>query len=166
MSKTPYPRPVTRLNEVDEAVLTAEIHGTVAGVLVARETSVNAVKIATAEAGDAARMRLEVFAGECESALREDCFSLSLSLPADTVALARRIEALAAWVRGFLSGLGQAGARLDALDDEAVDMLRDLDAVARGASLEENASDAEELAYAELVEYARLCAGHFYRLLE
>ncbi|MGH8271944.1 MAG: UPF0149 family protein [Gammaproteobacteria bacterium] len=161
MSKTPSPQAA----EAEAAVRTAETYGAVTGALATRETPVNAVELAAADASEAVRTRLEAFAGECECALREDGFSLYVSLPAATVPLARRIEALAAWVRGFLSGLGQAGARLDALDAESADMLRDLDAIARGASLEENASDAEEQAYAELVEYARLCTEHFYRLL-
>lgn len=161
MPKSPSHRPGGPAEFADAA----EVHGVIIGALAAHEVPVRAAGlIAEGAAGDAQK-RFEAFAGECAAALREDRFSLSSSLPDDTVPLAQRVDALAAWVSGFLSGLGQAGTRLGRLDADAVDMLRDLDAVARGVSLEENASDAEERAYGELVEYIRLCAHRFYRLL-
>lgn len=79
-----------------------------------------------------------------------------LLLPDADAVLPERLDALAAWCSGFLSGFGLAGGRAEALDADGASGLVDLAAIADvdpGAS--ESEADAEE-SYAELVEYVRV----------
>lgn len=149
----------------DSKVRAAEVGGLIVGALIAGDSPAGAAGIAVEDADGAMRASLRTLAEEGAAALREGRLFSSLWLPDDAVPLERRVEALVAWVRGFLSGLGQAGERLGALDAESHEALRDLEAISRGAALEENASGAEERAYAELIEYVRLCTIHLYRAL-
>ena len=77
-------------------------------------------------------------------------------LPDDETDLAARVEALGAWCQGFLYGFGAAGtaahAKLPATVSEA---LADLAQVSHVGQPGSEAPEAEESAYAELVEFLR-----------
>lgn len=93
---------------------------------------------------------------DCQRALRDTDFSFAPLLPEDDLPLALRIEALASWCQGFLSGLGQSGLRGDTpLSADATDAMRDLAAIAL-ADADVTDDDAGEVAYMELVEYVRV----------
>ena len=77
-----------------------------------------------------------------------------LLLPDEEAALAARLDALAAWCSGFLSGFGLAGGRSDHLDEDGESGLGDLAAIA-DLDPDTEESDAEDN-YAELVEYVRV----------
>ena len=113
----------------------------------------------------------DVLAQECYTALRvlftqtlavldAGEFELTLLLPDDAQPLVVRVEALRAWCEGFLYGYGASGQHQAGLDTEQRDLLRDIEQISR-AELEES-GEAEEHAYAELVEFLRLAATSFY----
>lgn len=77
-------------------------------------------------------------------------------LPTDDVAIAQRTQALSAWVQGFLGGLGQTrrhgGLRPSA---QATEILRDFAQIAL-VDEQPEASEVNEVAWVELVEYLRI----------
>lgn len=147
------------------AVAAAECEGTLMGALAAGEAPGAAAALAGAAAGQGHGAALEQWARALGTGLGEGQLAFRLSVPADRDPLDRRIEALAAWVRGFLSGIGQAGGRLRSSGAQVGETLSDLDAIARGAAVTEGGSDAEERAYAELVEYVRLAVQTLFETL-
>lgn len=162
MSKESEPaKPANRV----AAMGAAECEGTLVGALAAGESPVAAAGLGAAVVGSEEPAALETLARTLQSQLGEGRLAFRLSLPDDSNALDLRIEALAAWARGFLSGIGQAGARLPSADAEVAEMLSDLDAIARGAAVTEGGSEAEERAYAELIEYVRLAAQSLFEAM-
>lgn len=84
-----------------------------------------------------------------------------LWLPADEEPLEDRTISLAQWCSGFLAGLGSGG-QLDRLSSEAREAIDDLQQIARAelavAPGKGKASEEDEEAYAEIVEYVRVVA--------
>ncbi|MDP5053097.1 MAG: UPF0149 family protein [Congregibacter sp.] len=96
--------------------------------------------------------------------LGEGAFDFQPLLPEDELELSQRIDAMAQWCRGFLSGYAQARVRSEGqgkpvLPDSA-EALRDFAAIAQAAVDEEDQEDsnAAEDAYYELLEYLRVAA--------
>ncbi len=108
---------------------------------------------------------LQAWARVIHAQLEAPDFSFPLGVPDDDAVLAVRVDALAAWAHEFLSALGQAGARLNSLDAEARDTLRELEAIGQGAVIGEGDEEAEERMYAELVEHGRLSVLLLYETL-
>lgn len=77
-------------------------------------------------------------------------------LPEDNVAIAERAQALSEWVQGFLGGLGQTrrhgGLRPSA---QATEILRDFAQIAL-VDADPEATEVNEMAWMELVEYLRV----------
>lgn len=86
-----------------------------------------------------------------------DC-DFQLLLPDDETTLDARIYALSAWCQGFLAGLALGGVSdLAALPDDAREIAHDLLEIARAeTSYHLEGSEADEEAYAELMEYLRV----------
>ena len=82
-------------------------------------------------------------------------YGLKLVLPDDEWPLPDRVEALAAWCQGYLSGLGQSGAASLGLEDESKSAIRDLSAIGQ-ADTELEEGESEEQDYAQLTEYVRV----------
>ncbi len=78
-------------------------------------------------------------------------------LPPDSAPMEQRADALVAWCRGFLGGIGLADAadRVSSLDDDSQEMLRDLGQIA-ASNLEFGGGEEDEQSLAELVEYIRV----------
>ncbi|MFZ2236344.1 MAG: UPF0149 family protein [Dokdonella sp.] len=78
-------------------------------------------------------------------------------LPSDSAPLEQRADALVAWCRGFLGGIGLADAadHVSSLDDVSQEMLRDLGQIA-ASNLEFSGGEEDEQSLAELVEYIRV----------
>lgn len=92
-------------------------------------------------------------------------------LPDDEETRDRRSEALAHWCEGYLHGLvsPQSG-RSDALEqrlaaDPIADIIRDMLEMTRAIADDENDSEGEEEAYAEVVEYLRVAVQLVYEEL-
>jgi uncharacterized protein YgfB (UPF0149 family) len=77
-------------------------------------------------------------------------------LPDDETDLAARVESLGAWCQGFLYGFGTAGTAAHAkLPATVSEVLADLAQVSHVGAPGGESPEAEESAYAELVEFLR-----------
>lgn len=76
-------------------------------------------------------------------------------LPADEAPLPARVAALGEWCEGFLFGLGLAGDTATQGGSEVREVVEDFAQIARAGLEDEAGSEADEVAYAELVEYVR-----------
>lgn len=152
---------------LDEAEL-AESHGLLCGLICCQ---------AAETVGDylqhLAAMQLLVQPGETLAAVMTDLWEktgkqfededlgFELWLPDDDEPLEERTASLAQWCSGFLAGLGSSG-QLQNLSDDAREAIEDLQQIARAElspdSEDGQASEEEEQAYTEIVEYVRVVA--------
>ena len=89
--------------------------------------------------------------------MESETFEFSLLLPDDDSDLTLRVEALSAWCRGFLSGLGASGVSdLGSLGVDAREFVTDLERF-RALTLGDDDSG-DEQAFVELTEFARMGA--------
>ena len=92
---------------------------------------------------------------DCDKALHSPDMSVHLCLPDDDQPLDERVEALSAWCRGFMFGLGMAGHPESLKDEEIQEALGDLSKMT-DLTMDKDAPQEDEDAYIELVEYARI----------
>jgi yecA family protein len=101
------------------------------------------------------------------SALESTQMEFAPLLPDDEDSLDERVEALSTWCQGFLYGFGAvtpgSGPRYPADVDE---VLRDFAEISRAGAVGSESEQAEEEAYAELVEYVRAGTQLVYDELE
>ncbi len=89
--------------------------------------------------------------------LNADDGSVTPLLPSDDAPLRWRTEALGAWCQGLLYGLGLGQVEQHGeLSEESREFLRDATEIAQVGFETEEASEADEAAYAEVVEYLRV----------
>ena len=141
----------------------AEAHGTLAGCLCGAsgyrfEDWLREI-LPEGRADRAAREVLQELFGATAGALIQPDMEFELLLPPDAESLALRTQALAEWCQGFLYGLG-AGSIPDAseLPGEVGELVRDFDEISRAEEDESQDEEANENAYAELVEFVRVGA--------
>ena len=80
-------------------------------------------------------------------------------LPDDAEPLNGRANALALWCAGFLYGLGTGHiCDLEALNGDVGEIVRDFTEISRATGDDADADEANEQAYAELVEFIRVAA--------
>ena len=139
----------------------AEAHGMLAGCLCAAagfrfEDWLKEILPDGRAAPAAAASLQELYAATAAALLQPD-MEFELLLPADDEPLATRTAALARWCQGFLYGLG-AGAIPDMkqLPGEVGEIVRDLSEITRAGVDADQDEQANESAYAELVEFARV----------
>jgi len=143
----------------------AECHGTLAGALAAGLAPQAAASVAAQAGSGADPSALVPWAESLTRGLADAQGGFRLELPADEASLTQRVDALAAWVRGFLSGVGHAGERVASAGGEAQEALEDLAAIARGAEVTDEGSEEEEEAFTELVEYLRVVVQYLFEAL-
>ena len=100
---------------------------------------------------------------EALESVTEGSLDFELILPEDDLELPQRIEAMAVWCRGFLTGFAQArvtdAATGDAVAADSAEALRDFAAIAQAAVDDEDSDLSErEGHYLELLEYLRVAA--------
>lgn len=79
-------------------------------------------------------------------------------LPDDDYSLDQRLQALSAWIRGFLEGMALvAGASLGSAPEEIRELIEDLVAISQVSEAEDD-SDESEQQLTEITEYVRLGA--------
>ncbi len=139
----------------------AEAHGTLTGCLCGAsayrfEDWVPEILPEGHAAPEALAMLRELYAVTAGALLRPD-MEFELLLPADAAPIALRTTALAQWCQGFLYGLG-AGAITDAstLPGEVGELVRDFVEITRASVDTRQDAEANESAYAELVEFVRV----------
>lgn len=118
--------------------------------------------------------RLDAMAGQAlqdlyawtRERLEDGELGFKLFLPDDDLSLNLRTEALSHWCQGYLSGLGLSGiSKESGLPDDAREFLEDLSQIARAEFVSEEGDEGDEVAFMELVEYARVGAMLVYETL-
>jgi uncharacterized protein len=139
----------------------AEAHGTLAGCLCGAsgyrfEDWLREI-LPEGRADRAAREALQELFGSTAATLIQPDMEFDLLLPDDTESLALRTQALSEWCQGFLYGLG-AGSIPDAseLPGEVGEVVRDFIEITRADVDDGQDAEANENAYAELVEFVRV----------
>jgi len=153
----------------------AEIHGELCGSMCLlgkeAETSWAAHVLADAYEPRAAEL-LKNLASRTWGELEEGDVSFGLMLPSDDRSLELRADSLGLWCQGFLHGLGTGGNedRLKFVFQRGVtkEIIRDFSEITRAAFDESETDEEAEAAYAELVEFVRVCVQlvfeEFYRI--
>jgi hypothetical protein len=103
---------------------------------------------------EACHERVRQLVQETRRQLGSEEFDFQLLLPDDDVELPERVQALAGWCRGFLSGLGlveDLPARV--LDGEIREWLQDVELIGRAGVNEPDAED--EIALLQVMEHVR-----------
>ena len=84
-------------------------------------------------------------------------YGFSLLLPDDDASLAQRAAALSRWCQGFLAGLGLGGVQDQSkLPGDTHEVMRDFVEISRLGHGDDEASEEDEAAFAEIVEYVRM----------
>ena len=114
-----------------------------------------------AGAGDVETSNQDTLLNELHSETRRQLddpdMSFQLLLPGEDYPLRQRTDALVNWCRGFLYGLGTAGfENFERLPTDTNEFLQDLIEITRTNFEGITASEQEEGAYAEIVEYVRI----------
>jgi uncharacterized protein YgfB (UPF0149 family) len=98
--------------------------------------------------------------------LKEFLFELKLLLPEDSATLPERAEALTLWSQGFLTGLKYVQIPIvERQPGEVTEAINDIIEIAKMNYEEVVASNEDEMAYVELVEYVRLAVILIYQAL-
>jgi uncharacterized protein YgfB (UPF0149 family) len=96
--------------------------------------------------------------------LKDFLFEFELILPSDTDALPARAEALTLWCQGVLTGFKLAGVPIVERDaSELTEAINDLIEIAKMNYEEVIATEEDEAAYVELVEYVRMAVIFIYQ---
>ena len=137
----------------------AEVHGAIAGILCAcpdlkTSRGLEVLRDTLGNVSESCIVLLDGLFVATGKALMDEQFKFYPLLPDDETALAIRAEALAHWCRGFLYGFGLMGAR--SLPKQGQEILRDFTQISQLDPEVEGEED--ETAFAELVEFVRVCA--------
>lgn len=139
----------------------AETHAVVIGLLCAKPGQPAqdlALHLAALQVGDWSSDQIMAQLGPALEGLREELDSAELRfqplLPAEDRSLAERTSCLGAWCSGFLTGFGAGQPSISS--NECREALQMLEQIARAATDAEADQEAEESAYAELVEFVRI----------
>jgi uncharacterized protein len=89
--------------------------------------------------------------------LASEEFEFDMLLPDSEAPIAERGDALVAWCRGFLGGVGLAAAELGKMSEETQDALNDVGRIA-GSDLSYEDSDSDDDAFEEVAEFVRVAA--------
>jgi hypothetical protein len=87
--------------------------------------------------------------------LNSEDYQFDLLVPQDDSSLIERVQALTEWCQGFLLGFGLTQMNQQKLTEELKEFIKDVIAISHIAPLEQ-ASEADEVAYMELIEYVRV----------
>ena len=157
---------LSRLGYTQDA---AEYHGALCGALcVKRPEDIDLFRLLESEGqrtGDGAEAgrALTDLRGQSAEALGGTETIFSPLLPDDEAELPVRVRALSAWCEGFLYGLStKTGLSLKRVSPEMQEIIRDFTEFTRAVTYEEEDTEIEENAYAELVEYIRVGAQLVY----
>ena len=144
----------------------AETHGLLcalfsSGAVVHQEAWLNSLVTTHFEANDiqardAQKILAELYKAT-EKGFHSEQFEMQLLLPKDESELESRVEALAEWCQGFISGLNLIGVPVENHPDpEIAEALQDLIEISCVSYGDEGEDDEAEKNYAELVEHTRL----------
>lgn len=163
------------LAEAGVAVAPAELHGGLCGTLCSGgDTAAQAWVDRCLDGSRGAPERLETLRGRLvllerrvREMLEDDELAFEPYLPGDNERIENRVDALAMWCHGFLSGLGLGGVDLSSGSESAElnEVVGDFTEISK-ATVEPGESDSEDgFAFAELTEYVRVGVQYVYELL-
>jgi hypothetical protein len=155
------------LLRIQAGVGAAELHGALAGFIGAggrtaidawgEALALDAIHEAQAAGGSEAVTLRDLYQATAEALADEDDAFAPL-LPGEEASLGQRADAMVAWCRGFLGGVGLANPRArGALSEDAEEALSDLGRIA-ASELSVEEGEADEEALAEVLEYVRVAA--------
>jgi uncharacterized protein len=156
------------LQDLDAQLSVAETHGLLTGMLcVAEPKDATAWKSALLEVLDCAKPERQQWAvfTKLRNKISKDFTKDKLSvlfLPDDDAPLTQRLQALADWVSGFLSGMAMMGVSAADLANPVVkELVEDLTQIAK-LSPKTDDSEEDEKNFAEIVEYVRIATQNIY----
>ncbi len=164
---------LTQYDELNEALRRvgasadiAECHGLLSGLLCVKETVDSAAWIShilgaesdeDLELNEDGRALLSALLGRVLDQLNDLDYGFHPLLPDDEEPLAKRAAALAEWCQGFVLGLSMGGvAALGQLPEASDEIVKDMAEIAQMHADAEEASNEDEVAYTEIVEYVRM----------
>ncbi len=171
----PIMKPVTKLsyNELEKALNKttlklhpSQVHGLVCGFLCGHPKDTKAWEelVAGKDESEATHIVLQSLYDLSAKQLREFLFEFQLMLPKDTKELPERAEALTLWCQGMLTGLKMAEVPItDRQPSELTEAINDLIEVAKMNYEDVVASEEDEAAYTDLVEYIRMVVTFIYQ---
>lgn len=142
----------------------AEAHGSLCGALCSiapyrMQDWVNEILPDGTALSEESRAMLERVFTATATSLGEQGMEFEPLLPDDEQPLTGRANALALWCTGFLYGLGAGQiADLDSLGGDVGEIVRDFTEISRASGEDADSDEANEQAYAELVEFVRVGA--------
>ena len=158
------------LNQTALKLHPSEAHGLICGILCGKPSSPS-VKSAWEEVitggGEEAAKALAILHTLYEvsaNQLKDFLFDFKMVLPVESEELAVRAEALTLWCQGMLTGLKLAQVPIEGREpDELKEAIDDLIEIAKMNYEDVVASEEDETAYTELVEYVRMAAIYIYQ---
>jgi uncharacterized protein YgfB (UPF0149 family) len=142
----------------------SECHGQLTGLVCARgeldKAAWSQFLVREHNAGDLlageALQALEELRSETVSELADAVLDFHLLLPADTLSVEARVEALGDWCQGFLLGLAEGGVSdIDKLPADSREIIKDLVEIGRAGGYELEDSEEDEQSFFQLLEYVR-----------
>ena len=150
------------LSNLGAGVSASDLHGSLTGFLCAGgkasdNTWGEALALDFSGAGIRDNPDFAQFFRQCRAQLDDAELGFMPMLPADDVDLATRAEALVDWCRGFLGGIGLAGAgkRGAELSDDAREIVQDFATIA-SSNLDVSGKEDDETALVEVTEFVRV----------
>lgn len=155
------------LSHVGVAQPPAEYHGALCGALCVLEPGrIDLLRLLEGEAAVNAAADSSALAqlrDDTEAALAGESPAFELVLPPDDQTLEQRTRALVAWCDGFLYGLAsQNQLDLQKASSEVQEAVSDITQFTRATLEQEDDTETEEVAFAELVEYLRVAVQLIY----
>jgi len=144
----------------------SQVHGLISGILTGNPSSSAAweeLVTGSDEQGEAHDL-LQSLYDNTNKQLDEFLFEFQILLPSDKEVLPERAEALTLWCQGFLTGLKVANVQIVGRDaSEITEAINDMIEIAKMNYEDVVASEEDEAAYVELVEYVRMAVILIYQ---
>lgn len=164
---------LTQYDELNEALRrvgssadVAECHGLLSGLLCVKETVDSATWIShilgaepdeEVDMNEDGRALLSALLGRVLDQLNDMDYGFHPLLPDDDEPLEKRAAALAEWCQGFVLGLSMGGIEeIGPLPEASDEIIKDMAEIAQMHADADAATNEDEAAYAEIVEYVRM----------
>jgi len=168
VTKLSYSELEKALNKTALKLHPSQVHGLVCGFLCGHPKDTKAWEelVAGKEESEATHVVLQSLYDLSAKQLKEFLFEFQLMLPKDSKDLPERAEALSLWCQGMLTGLKMAEVPLaERKPSELTEAINDLIEVAKMNYEDVVASEEDEVAYTDLVEYIRMLVTYIYQEL-
>lgn len=146
----------------------SQVHGLISGLLCGNfdhKSAWDELLLGEKLSGDTKQSLQAMFDGTAEQ-LSDFLFEFKMVLPSDDEDLSVRAEALGVWCQGYLTGLQTGGVPIvDREPGELTEAINDLVEIAKMNYEQVVASEEDEEAYTELVEYVRMAVIYVYQEL-